>query len=91
MLKQDPTMAAARNTLGALRLKQGQVAAAVALFDKANPSLTFSRLGPLAQRYPKSQSVRFHLGLCLLWLGSVKTQRTGVFFPKCTQALTAFC
>jgi tetratricopeptide (TPR) repeat protein len=49
-----------------------QVAAAVGRFDKANPSLTFSRLGPLAKRYPNSQSVRFHLGLCLLWLGSVK-------------------
>jgi tetratricopeptide (TPR) repeat protein len=51
---------------------EAQVAAAVGRFDKANPSLTFSRLGPLARRYPKSQSVRFHLGLCLLWLGSVK-------------------
>jgi tetratricopeptide (TPR) repeat protein len=51
---------------------EAQVAAAVSRFDKANPSLTFSRLGPLAKRYPKSQSVRFHLGLCLLWLGSVK-------------------
>jgi tetratricopeptide (TPR) repeat protein len=52
-----------------------QVAAAVARFDKADPSRTFSRLGPLARRYPKSQSVRFHLGLCLLWLGSVKQAR----------------
>jgi tetratricopeptide (TPR) repeat protein len=50
---------------------EGQVAVAVGLFDKASPSKTFSRLGPLAKRYPKSQSVRFHLGLCLLWLGSV--------------------
>ena len=48
-----------------------KVAVAVARFDKADPSLAFSRLGPLARRYPKSQSVRFHLGLCLLWLGSV--------------------
>jgi tetratricopeptide (TPR) repeat protein len=49
-----------------------KVAVAVARFDKANPSRTFSQLGPLAGRYPRSQSVRFHLGLCLLWLGSVK-------------------
>jgi tetratricopeptide (TPR) repeat protein len=49
-----------------------QVAVAVGRFDKANPSRTFSRLGPLAQRYPRNQSVRFHLGLSLLWLGSVK-------------------
>jgi tetratricopeptide (TPR) repeat protein len=52
-----------------------QVAAAVARFDKADPSRAFSRLGPLARRYPKSQSVRFHLGLCLLWLGSVDQAR----------------
>jgi tetratricopeptide (TPR) repeat protein len=49
-----------------------QVAVAVGRFDKANPSRTFSRLGPLAQRYPRSQSVRFHLGLSLLWLGGVR-------------------
>jgi tetratricopeptide (TPR) repeat protein len=52
-------------------LVEPRVAVAVARFDKADPSLAFSRLGPLASRYPKSQSVRFHLGLCLLWLGSV--------------------
>jgi len=50
---------------------EGKVAVAVGLFDKAAPSRTFSRLGPLARRYPRNQSVRFHLGLCLLWLGSV--------------------
>jgi tetratricopeptide (TPR) repeat protein len=54
---------------------EAQVAAAVGRFDKADPSLTFSRLGPLAQRFPRNQSVRFHLGLCLLWLGSVKQAR----------------
>jgi tetratricopeptide (TPR) repeat protein len=48
-----------------------KVALAVARFDKADPSRTFAQLGPLARRYPKSQTVRFHLGLCLLWLGSV--------------------
>lgn len=51
---------------------EGRVAVAVARFDKADPSQTFSRLGPLAKRYPRNQSVRFHLGLCLLWLGSVQ-------------------
>jgi tetratricopeptide (TPR) repeat protein len=54
---------------------EAQVASAVARFEKADPSRTFSRLGPLARRYPKSQSVRFHLGLCLLWLGSVRQAR----------------
>jgi tetratricopeptide (TPR) repeat protein len=48
-----------------------KVAAAVARFDKADPSRTFSRLGPLARQYPKNQSVRFHLGLSLLWLANV--------------------
>jgi tetratricopeptide (TPR) repeat protein len=52
-----------------------QVAAAVARFDKADPSQTFSRLGPLAKGYPKSQSVRFHLGLALLWLADVTQAR----------------
>jgi tetratricopeptide (TPR) repeat protein len=46
-------------------------AAAVGRFDKANPSAAFSRLGPLAKRFPKSATVRFHLGLLLLWIGSV--------------------
>src|SRR5581483_2727014 len=51
---------------------EGRVAVAVARFDKGDPSRTFSQLGPLAKRYARNQSVRFHLGLCLLWLGSVK-------------------
>jgi tetratricopeptide (TPR) repeat protein len=59
-----------------------QVAVAVARFDKADPSRTFSRLGPLARRYPKSQSVRFHLGLCLLWLGSVKEAKRELRLAK---------
>jgi tetratricopeptide (TPR) repeat protein len=54
---------------------EAQVAEAVARFDKADPSQTFSRLGPLARRHPKSQSVRFHLGLCLLWLGNLSQAR----------------
>jgi tetratricopeptide (TPR) repeat protein len=45
-----------------------QVAAAVGRFDKSRPSAAFSRLGPLARRYPRAATVRFHLGLMLLWL-----------------------
>ncbi len=48
-----------------------RVAAAVASFDKAEPARAFSRLGPLSRAYPRSQSVRFHLGLLLLWLARV--------------------
>lgn len=47
------------------------VASAVGRFQKADPGAAFSRLGPLARRFPKSSTVRFHLGLLLLWIGSV--------------------
>jgi tetratricopeptide (TPR) repeat protein len=45
-----------------------KVAAALARFDKSNPSAAFSRLGPLTRRYPRAATVRFHLGLMLLWM-----------------------
>jgi tetratricopeptide (TPR) repeat protein len=48
---------------------EAQVAAAVGRFDMDNLSASFSRLGPLAKRFPRSQSVRFHLGLLLVWTG----------------------
>jgi tetratricopeptide (TPR) repeat protein len=50
---------------------EAQVAAAVGRFTKAEPERAFSRLGPLARRYPRSPTVRFHLGLLLLWIGEV--------------------
>ncbi len=50
-------------------------AKAVGLFDKDDPSPAFSQLGPLARRFPRSQTVRFHLGLLLLWLGQVTQAR----------------
>jgi tetratricopeptide (TPR) repeat protein len=50
---------------------QALAAAAVGRFDKANPSAAFSRLGPLARRFPRAATVRFHLGLLLLWMGQV--------------------
>ncbi|MDQ4030069.1 MAG: hypothetical protein M3168_03400, partial [Actinomycetota bacterium] len=49
-----------------------QVAAAVVRFDKSDPSKAFARLGPLARLHPQQPSVRFHLGLLLLWLGDVE-------------------
>jgi tetratricopeptide (TPR) repeat protein len=54
---------------------EAQVAAAVGRFDKAQPAEAFSRLGPLTQRFPRSASVRFHLGLLLLWSGQLKDAR----------------
>ena len=50
------------------RNADAQVAAAVGRFDKARPSAAFSRLGPLSRRFPRAATVRFHLGLLLLWL-----------------------
>ena len=54
---------------------EARVAAAVGLFDKARPVKAFSRLGPLSRTFPKAATVRFHLGLLLLWSGQVKEAR----------------
>jgi tetratricopeptide (TPR) repeat protein len=54
---------------------EAQTAAAVALFDKDRPQLAFARLGPLARAFPRRATVRFHLGLLLLWLGRVEEAR----------------
>lgn len=49
-----------------------RVAEAVGRFDKDDPARTFSRLGPLAREHPDAGIVRYHLGLCLSWLGAVE-------------------
>ncbi len=54
---------------------EAQVAAAVARFDKAAPARAFSRLGPLTRRFPQEATVRFHLGVLLLWSGELKEAR----------------
>jgi tetratricopeptide (TPR) repeat protein len=54
---------------------EAQVAAAVGVFDKRNPSAAFSRLGPLVRQFPHAPTVRFHLGLLLLWIGQVDEAR----------------
>jgi predicted Zn-dependent protease len=51
---------------------EAQVAAAVARFDKARPVEAFSRLGPLTRRFPRAATVRFHLGVLLLWSGELQ-------------------
>jgi tetratricopeptide (TPR) repeat protein len=66
---------------------EAQVAAAVGRFDKGNLSAAFSRLGPLTRRFPRSQSVRFHLGLLLAWTGQrdpavAQFRRTVALGPK---------
>jgi tetratricopeptide (TPR) repeat protein len=49
-----------------------RVAAAVGRFDKERPAEAFGRLGPLTRRFPRAATVRFHLGLLLLWSGQVE-------------------
>ena len=46
--------------------------AAVGAFDKAAPERAFGRLGPLSTTYPNEPSVRFHLGVLLLWTGRIQ-------------------
>jgi tetratricopeptide (TPR) repeat protein len=50
-------------------------AAAVGLYDKDRPAAAFSRLGPLARRFPHAQTVRFHLGVLLIYLGDMPRAR----------------
>ena len=64
---------------------EAQVAAAVARFDKANPALAFSRLGPLSTRFPRAATVRFHLGVLLLWSGEVKEARRQLRLARSTE------
>jgi tetratricopeptide (TPR) repeat protein len=51
---------------------EAQVAGAVGAFDKGAPEKAFGRLGPLSARHPGSASVRFHLGVLLLWTGRIE-------------------
>ena len=48
------------------------VADAVGRYEKNDPAAAFSRLGPLSRRFPGSASVRFHLGVLLLWTKQVE-------------------
>lgn len=50
-------------------------AKAVGAFSKTNPAKAFSQLGPLAKRFPHAATVRFHLGLMLVWMSQVKEAR----------------
>jgi tetratricopeptide (TPR) repeat protein len=50
---------------------EAQVAAAVGRYRKNAPERAFSRLGPLTRKFPRAATVRFHLGLLLLWLRRV--------------------
>ena len=51
---------------------QARVAAAVGLFDKDDPTPAFAHLGPLTRVFPHEPTVRFHLGVLLLWTGRIQ-------------------
>jgi tetratricopeptide (TPR) repeat protein len=57
------------------RNPEAQVAAAVGLYDKNHPERAFSRLGPLTKRFPHAQTVRFHLGILLIYLHAFAAAR----------------
>jgi tetratricopeptide (TPR) repeat protein len=61
---------------------QAQAAAAVGRFRKDAPERAFSRLGPLTRRFPHAATVRFHLGLCLLWLGQLEEAKRQLALAK---------
>jgi tetratricopeptide (TPR) repeat protein len=69
-------LSARRAFAGALRLAPNDVDAlvadAVGRYEKSDPAGAFSRLGPLTRRFPGSASVRFHLGVLLLWQGDLR-------------------
>jgi tetratricopeptide (TPR) repeat protein len=48
------------------------VADAVGRYEKSDPAASFSRLGPLTRRFPRAATVRFHLGVLLLWQRDVE-------------------
>jgi tetratricopeptide (TPR) repeat protein len=48
------------------------VADAVGRYEKSDPARAFSRLGPLTRRFPDAATVRFHLGVLLLWQRDVE-------------------
>jgi Flp pilus assembly protein TadD len=54
---------------------EARVAAAVGRYDKDAPARAFSRLGPLVRVFPHAQTVRFHLGLLLIYLNDVPRAR----------------
>jgi tetratricopeptide (TPR) repeat protein len=51
---------------------EAQVADAVGRFDKDAPERAFGLLGPLTRTYPREPTVRFHLGVLLLWTGRIE-------------------
>jgi hypothetical protein len=49
----------------------------------------FSRLGPLTRRFPHAATVRFHLGLLLLWSGEVGQAKRQLGLARQTEPRSA--
>ncbi len=64
---------------------EAQVAAAVGSFDKDQPAIAFGRLGPLTRTFPNEATVRFHLGVLLLWTGRIDAAVTQFGIASRTQ------
>jgi hypothetical protein len=79
-------VSAAREFAAAARLApndpEAQVANAVGRYSKEAPARAFSRLGPLSQRFPHAQTVRFHLGLLLIYLGGLQQARRQLLLAR---------
>lgn len=67
---------------------EARVADAVGRFSKTAPQRAFSRLGPLVRVFPRAQTVRFHLGLLLLWSGEVRQARKELVLARALGART---
>jgi Flp pilus assembly protein TadD len=79
-------VSAEREFAAAVRLApndpEARVAAAVGRYDKDAPARAFSRLGPLARLFPHAQTVRFHLGLLLIYLGDLPRARQELLLAR---------
>jgi hypothetical protein len=79
-------VSAAREFVAAARLApddpEALVADAVGRYSKEAPARSFSRLGPLSRRFPHAQTVRFHLGLLLLYLNQLPQARRELLLAR---------
>jgi tetratricopeptide (TPR) repeat protein len=82
-------VSARRAFAGALRLAPNDVDAlvadAVGRYEKSDPAGAFSRLGPLTRRFPKAATVRFHLGVLLLWQSDVPEAKRQLRLARAAQ------
>jgi len=79
-------VSAGRAFAAALRLDprgvDALVADAVGRYEKSDPTAAFSRLGPLTRRFPQAATVRFHLGVLLLWQRDVTEAKRQLWLAR---------